>query len=466
MAFTAPKPTLITLPPRALSEPAGDIDRMHTVLTQSTPGANVTCPPPAAITRIVIKHMPDLAIPDHVPAHLVRHYDWADMQGESDPYLHFARLHDGPDIFYTPLHGGHWVFSRYEDLDYVYRNPELFSSRHATVPVNPFIIPLQEYDGSIHKDFRNALAPFFTPKSIGNLEQMARHLTTELIDSFIGAGECDFVVEFAQKMPIIILVRLLGIPQADVPTLMPLSEDIVRSVDERSQAEAFYKLVAYIRDNILPARKAQPGTDVFSSIMQARVDGGRPMTDDEIVGLGSLLIAAGLDTVASMLGFIVRFLAESPTHRRQLIETPALINEALEEMLRRFSLSNMARVATTDVTYKDILFKAGDIIFVSNTAASIDPRHYPDPLAVDFKRADKKSMIFGRGPHQCIGAFLARTELRVFLQEWLRRIPDFSIKPNARVVAVAGKANAMRSLPITWPTTACVQTLKRAVGDQ
>lgn len=131
--------------------------------------------------------------------------------------------------------------------------------------VNPFIIPLQEYDGSVRKDSRGALAPFFTPKSIGNLKQVARSLTTELIYSFIDDSECDFVVDFVQKMPIFILVRLLGIPREDAQILMPISEDIVRSVDEQRRRRP-------IRATRHPNRSSSQSSFVVAHALP--VDGG------------------------------------------------------------------------------------------------------------------------------------------------------------------------------------------------
>jgi cytochrome P450 len=389
-------------------------------------------------------------VPAHVPPALVRDYDWTDMKGETDAFAHIRKLHEGPDVFYTPRHGGHWVVTRFDDMVRVLSSAEEFSSRHQSVPVNPMVLPLIEYDGAMHKDFRNVLAPFFTPKSIGNLEQVSRSLTRSLMDGFYSRGECEFIGDFAQRMPIMILMNLLALPPEDTQYLLPLSEQIVRSGNQEKQAAAFQRVGEYITNKVLPARRARMGSDVFSALIKARLADGRAMTDEEIVGLGILLIAAGLDTVASMLGFITRFLAENPAHRRQLVENPAMINDALEEMLRRFTISNVARVVIADMEFKGVTFKAGDIVFTPLSAADIDERRFRDPLTVDFKRGDKKTLVFGRGPHQCIGAFLARTELRVFLQEWLKRIPDFHVREGVVPVSVVGKADAIRFLPLVW----------------
>ncbi len=391
------------------------------------------------------------AVPPHVPARLVTDFVYSDMRGETDVYRHFHRLHDGPDIVYTTHDGGYWIVTRYADMEHVLSNHKDFSNRHQSLPKNPITLPLLEYDGSLHADFRNVLARFFTPKSINNLEGRSRDLTVALIEGFRTKGGCDFVSEFSQKMPIMILMNLLDLPEADTPYLLKISEDIVRSGDAAVQTAGFQRVGEYIGGKIIPVRRANPGDDIFSAIVNAKVDGGRPMSDPEIIGFGTLLIAAGLDTVASMLAYITKFLGENPGHLRQLQDDPALINDALEEMMRRFHIANIARVVKHDMEYKGVSFKADECILVPTSAAGIDERRYPNPWTVDFHRPDRRSLVFGRGPHQCIGAFLARTELRVFLQEWTRRIPRYSIKAGESPVCVPGKANGMRYLPLEWP---------------
>ncbi|HKR45108.1 MAG TPA: cytochrome P450, partial [Paraburkholderia sp.] len=297
-------------------------------------------------------------VPDHVPAELVKDFNYADMRGETDVYEHFRKLHDGPDIFWSPHHGGHWVVTRHEDIAHVLTNKADFSNRFQSLPKNPIALPLLEYDDPLHMDFRKVLAPFFTPKSIGALEHVSRELTNRLIDDFHAKGHCEFVKEFSQRMPIMILMSLLALPEEDTPYLLKISEEIVRSADPQLQEAAFARVAGYIAEKVLPARRANPGTDIFSSMLQAKVDGGRAMSDEEIIGFGTLLIAAGLDTVASMLGFITLFLAQNPVQRQQLIDDPGLINEALEELMRRFQIANVARMVIRDMEYKGVQFKA------------------------------------------------------------------------------------------------------------
>lgn len=392
-------------------------------------------------------------IPAHVPPALVRDYDWVDMKDETEPAGHFAKLESEPDIFWTPRYGGHWVATRYKDMDYIYTHPAEFSSRHATWPPVPFQVPLQEYDGELHKAYRAVLMPFFSPKRIGDLETVARKLTIELIEGFYGKGECEFINDFAQRMPISILMGLLDVPAEDRDYLLPLSEAVTRFSRAEERAEGMFAIARYVGEKIIPARRAKPGQDMFSALMAAEVNGA-PIPDEVIMQMGALLIAAGLDTVASMLGFMAWHLAEHPDDRHRLVNDPAILTNALEEMLRRFSLANMSRVVAEDIELNGVQLKKDDVILIPLTRASLDPRQYDNPEVVNFDNDNRKHLAFGRGPHQCIGSFLARTELRVFLQEWLKRIPDFSVKPGAKIRVRVGSANALESLPLVWTPTA------------
>jgi cytochrome P450 len=213
--------------------------------------------------------------------------------------------------------------------------------------------------------------------------------------------------------------------------------------------KAFQELFAYL-GAVIAARRVAPGEDVLSAIATGTVDGGRPLTDEEAVGMAGLMVVAGLDTVAALLGFIAIDLAERPEHRRRLVERPEDIPEAAEEYMRRFSVANLSREVVADTVYQGVAMKAGDMVLAAQSAAGIDPGRYADPLTVDFDRKDKKSLSFGKGAHQCIGAFLARTEVKVFLAEWLARIPDFAIAPGERPVSHTGSSNTVSYLPLVW----------------
>ena len=390
-------------------------------------------------------------IPAHVPRHLVRDFNYANLEGEKDIFEFYGRLHEGPDIFYTPHHGGHWVATRYEDMEHILSNAADFSSRHVTIPYPPINVPLLESDGALHTALRSLLQPYFTTKSIGALEKIATDLTVSLIDGIHGKGECEFTQEFALKMPIIIVMNLCELPDEDRAYLIQISDDMVRSVNTAIQNAAFARVFEYFQTKIIPARRANPGKDMISAIVHGKIEGGRNLTDMEALGLCSLLIAGGLDTVASMLGFIALFLARHPEHRAQLVADPSLIPTASEELMRRHQITGTGRIVARDIEYKGIALKEGDFILAPTALAGIDERRYPDARRVDFNRADKKHLVFGRGPHQCIGSYLARTEIKVFLAEWLKRIPHFAVKEGEEPLIIPGKANRVAYLPLTWP---------------
>ncbi len=390
-------------------------------------------------------------IPSHVPANLVRDFDLLASPEVDDLYEWWRNAAAGPDIFYTPHNGGHWVATRYEDIEHILQNYAEFSSEQMMIPKAGKVLgmPPIDLDPPLHTDFRRLIVPFFTPKYIGDLETRARALTISLIDEFYERGECEFIQDFAFKMPIGIFMALANLPGGDRLRLVAMAEQVARSKDPEIKRQGFEALYAYLRE-VFAERRTNPGNDLFSALMEGRVDGGRPLAEAELLGMGSIILIGGIDTVASTLGFVTLFLARNPAYRRRLIEEPEIIPSALEEMMRRHEISNPCRMVVKDMEYKGISLKAGELILASTSCAGLDERRYPHPQDVDFDRADKRSLMFGRGAHQCIGAFLARTELRVFLVEWLKRIPDFKVKDGERPLAVPGVANGFVYLPLVW----------------
>jgi len=162
----------------------------------------------------------------------------------------------------------------------------------------------------------------------------------------------------------------------------------------------------------------------------------------------------GLDTVASMLGFFARFLAGNAPARQMLVERigdDAFLTRAVDELLRRHSVANVGRFITADFTWKDVELRAGDRILPATPFVGLDDQLNPDPLAVDFERERPAMAVFGAGPHSCPGANLARRELKIFLQEWLARIPDFAVKPGTQPVLATAIINSVLRLELVWP---------------
>lgn len=391
------------------------------------------------------------AIPGHVPAALVRDFDFLQPQVEGDLYDWWAALHDGPEIFYTPRHGGHWVTTRHDDIGHVLENWDTFSSQQMTVPkgTHQFPSPPIMYDPPLHTDFRKLLAPFFTPKSIGNLELKARDLSVQLIENVAVQGRCEFVSELSLEMPIGIFMGLVDLPEDDRLDLLKIAEKMARGRTHEEQAEGFMQSYQYLGE-VFARRRENPGDDILSYALKGTVEDGRPLTEMELLGLGALLLVGGLDTVAGMMGFIMLHLARAPEHQEMLAHNPELMPQAIEELMRRHQIANVARIVVKDTVLKGVVMKEGDMVLTPTSMAGLDDRRYPDPLKIDFARDDKRSLVFGKGPHQCVGAYLARTELRVFFTEWLKRVPRFRIAPGQTPLAVPGRANAMQFLPLVW----------------
>lgn len=189
--------------------------------------------------------------------------------------------------------------------------------------------------------------------------------------------------------------------------------------------------------------------DILTSLLSAEVD-GRPVTEDEMVSMAKLIVGGGLDTVVLVTSFAACHLARHPEHRRQLLDNPDLIPKAVEEFLRCFGTSNLGRLAVNDTTIGEVAIKKDDFVLGLFPLAGLDESVNNDPLAVDFRRRRPEHLIFGIGPHTCVGNGLARREIRLFLEEWLQRIPDFRLAADFVPKMTAGMLNEIHRLELEW----------------
>jgi cytochrome P450 len=391
-----------------------------------------------------------MTIPSHVPRDRVVDFDFANVPGAGeDVHLAWKRLHDGPPIFWTPRYGGHWVATRADAIEAIQKDHEVFSHREFSLPrgYKPFpLLPL-EADPPLHADYRKIIAPGFSPVVVAKLEQKARALAIELIEGFRSRGNCEFMNDFARHLPVIVFLGMMDLPLDDREKLQRWGEVMVRTADKEEKHQVFQDSIAYL-SRFIDERSAQPGADLISRVVQSQAN-GNPLRRDEVLGMCALLFFGGLDTVASMLGFFARFLARNPGHRRQLVENPALIPQAIEELLRRHGLSNTMRVVTRDVEFHGVTLHTDEMIMVPISLHGLDEQRFANPLEVDFARKPLHA-TFGNGPHKCPGANLARTELRIFLEEWLPRIPDFEVAPDDVETTATGSVNGILYLPLVW----------------
>jgi cytochrome P450 len=396
-----------------------------------------------------------LVVPPHVPPELVYDFDaFAPVPPGLDAQEHWRRLRDEApgDVFWTPRHGGNWVAVRAEDISRIQLEHETFSHalisipRETAFPMYPLTLDPPE-----QAPYRRLIQPAFMPKALAGLEARAREVAIAEIEKLAPRGECEFVADFARVLPITVFLEMVDLPMGDSGPMMAWTEVMTRSSDPAARNEALQNMSGYLQGWIRQ-RAERPGPDLLSTVATARID-GRRLGDEEVMAMCLLLLFGGLDTVASMLSFIARFLALNPAHRRELAQDRSLIPNAVEELIRRHGVANTCRLIKQDIVLKGAPLKAGDQIQAPNVFVGLDEATVTDPMRVDFHRERPiPHAAFGNGVHTCPGAVLARREIKVFLEEWLARIPDFEIKPGTIPLVEAGNVSGVVELQLSWPT--------------
>ena len=394
-------------------------------------------------------------IPSHVPHDLVHLCDFRSGLG-SYPHEQLGGLHRGPRIFYSPIshqnrgakNKGAWILTKAEDIRYVLQHPEIFSSaqpRAQAMGETWKLIPL-EVDPPEHLNYRQLLNPLFSPGAVKLKRDAIRDLAGELIAGMASKGACEFVSEFSEIYPVSIFLTLLGLPRSDLPKFRSWADTIVHSAAGRGPA--LLEVKQFLSD-LISERSKSPGEDLVSLITQFEIDGS-PISHEEMVGIVVMLFIGGLDTVVGSLGFQFRFLAENPDQQQLLRDSPELLPDAVEELFRAFSIVTTARVTTQDYEFQGVKFKKGDMVTASTILSTRDPDEFAQPHDVDFSRSPNRHNAFSFGPHRCLGSHLARLEVTIALEEWLARIPTFSVEDGARINAVGGGVLGLDCLPLRW----------------
>lgn len=322
------------------------------------------------------------------------------------------------------------LISRYDDVASALRKPEHFTSAGVLGLGEQPLLPL-EVDPPEHTDYRRMLNPQFTPKAVAQLEPEIRRIVRELLDRFADRGSCDFHNEFATPLPSGIFMALMGLPMEDLPKFIVWRDNTIRPDVEpgdiggadRVRKETAHAISEYFRAAIAE-RRASPDDSLLSRVVHSEVS-GRELTETELLGISHLLLLGGLDTVTATLDCMITYLVRHPEHRRQLVECPAMTGTAIEELLRHLTpVMVVVRGVRDDITLRDVDLKTGDAVTLVLGAANDDDDVFGES-DVDFAREPNRHLAFGAGPHFCLGAHLARLELRIALEEWHARIPDY-----------------------------------------
>jgi cytochrome P450 len=388
--------------------------------------------------------------------------DWATDFSHLDPRW-AADMHAVQDdlrqrcpIAHTDRFGGAWLPTRYEDVAAIAYDTEQFSSRAIIVanarpprdlaPVGG--TPPISSDPPFHHDARKLLLPAFTRTAVSTREEPTRAFCSELIDGFDGRDVVDAATEYAQHIPVRVIADMLGFPPEDGPQFRVFVENAIEGVNlptaeriERSGA-LFDYLLAQIRDHV-----AHPREDLTSYLVDAELY-GQKLAPSHVAGTIALLLIAGIDTTWSAIGASLWHLAGSPEDRRRLAGDPGLLPTALEEFLRAYAPVTMARLVKQDMRWRGVEMKADDWVLLPFPAANRDPEQFERAGEVVLDRAVNRHTAFGLGIHRCVGSHLARMELRVALEVWLQRIPEFSLADPAQVSWSSGQIRGPRSLPV------------------
>jgi cytochrome P450 len=359
---------------------------------------------------------------------------------DGPPWDIFRRLRDEQPVHWNPpsAHGsstGFWSLTRYEDIERVGKDWETFSSQRRGVTITEgtvFPAELEQFvfvmmDPPAHVKHRSIVQKVFTPRAVAEHEPEIRRVITGLIDEIIERGECDLVEDIAVDFPLTVIADMLGVPSADRRTLFEWTNMFAdTSVTPEAGTRLIMEMGAYV-GGLVAERRESPRDDLLSRLIQAEVDGER-LTDFEVTAHFAQLMAAGNETTRNSLAGGLVALSEHPDQRRTLIEDPTKIPGAVEEILRWHTpVMYQARTATRPVDLRGVRIEEGQLVVLWFVSGNRDPRAFPGPDRFDVERTGGKQMSFGSGRHFCLGNQLARVELRVALEEILRRMPDLQV---------------------------------------
>ncbi len=389
------------------------------------------------------------------------YWDPFDVEIDTAPYDVWRALRDEAPV-YRNERFDFWALSRYEDVEAAHRDSVTFSSAHGTVLE---IMSSNRYGGGMmifmdppeHTQHRALVSRAFTPRRMSALDPHIRALSNELLDGWEDAQTFDLVEGFGAQLPSLVITELLGVDLSDRAMVKGWIDEIfhiepgIGMINDVSFT-AGIKIHEYLAARIEERREA-PQDDLLTALVQAEVkdeDGTHRLTTKDAANFANLLISAGTETVARLIGWAGMVLAEHPAQRQALVEDPTLIPNAIEELLRFEAPSPVqGRFTTREVTLHGTTIPEGSKVLLLTGSAGRDERNYPDPDRFDVRRRFDRQVSFGYGIHFCLGAALARIEGRVALEELLRRHPRWTVDRDAAVRLHTSTVRGWSSLPVT-----------------
>jgi cytochrome P450 len=383
-------------------------------------------------------------------------FDHTDDAWAADPFPIWDDLRERCPIAHTERYQGVWLPTRHEDVADIAYDTERFTSR--SVVASKFRPPMElapagiappiSSDPPFHKGARRVLLPAFAPQAVDRLEASTRAYCHELIDAMGDDELVDAAEDYAQHIPVRVIANMLGLPEEDGDLFRGFVNHVLEGVDKsmEERAAGMMDLFGYLQTQI-DDHLANPRDDLTTYLLESELD-GVPLDAFHVARTIGLLLIAGIDTTWSAIGASLWHLAGHPDDRRRLVDEPELLPVAMEEFLRAYAPVTMARLVREDMDYKGCPMKKDDFVLLPFPAANRDPEAFERADEVIIDREVNRHAAFGLGIHRCAGSHLARMELRVALEVWLERIPDFELADPAGVRWSGGQVRGPRVLPV------------------
>lgn len=394
-------------------------------------------------------------VPPHVPAERVRPFPWYGWKDETgDPALRVSKELEHLKIFYAPSGErnpyGAWVLTRYEDMQKVLTDTTHFTSNHIAgwnnlVGLDELLIPI-ELDPPTLQRYRAFMAPFFARSQLQAMQPLMRDGARRAIQAIAKKSPLD-VAPLGYKMTSGAWCALMGIDYDEVDPYIEHLWGMLHQYDFGVRFATAQRLLNAAR-KIYEANRGTPRPGMFNAFVNGLIDGRRP-TDSECTGFILFQLMAGLDTMGTTAVWALRHLADCPDDQGRLRDDPSLISGFIEEVFRRYAILATNRFVTKDYVIDGVTLKPGDNVLLPAAMACMDATHFSCPAVFRIGRKERH-LAFGAGAHFCIGAPMARAQLPIFLEEWLRLIPTFRRQAGEPLSAHTGDLTGLDSLPLEW----------------
>lgn len=384
---------------------------------------------------------------DRTPVYEFDYYRDVHLQTDAhEGYMHLQK--NAPPLFWTNKNNGHWVANTPDLVMDILRQPEIFSSKFLSIPINlnlPKMIP-QMIDPPGHRFYQKILRPFFEIRAIDKITSRIQASAEHSIDTVARRGQCEFVGEVSSHFSLTIFMELVGFPLDKFELFRELEVNFfAKATDRAVQAQISTKIVELLT-NLIDDRRINPKDDWISTLVSNEFE-GRFLSHQELLSIGFQMFIAGLDTISTALSFGMRHLANDRDLRQRMMDNPDCIPDAIEELMRRYTFISLPRYVTQEVELGGIKLAEGDAILAP---LALVGWNVPDPEIVSLDRPVCKHAAWGSGIHTCPAIHLARREMAIFYRAWLDRIGHFHEATTERKAMRIGTVQALCELHLAW----------------